>query len=64
MTQNYYMLGDYKTDYTTFSGVIYDYDFGGKLTMQDISNRIVADMKFDKVCQIKYKNRLKEKKNI
>lgn len=60
MTQNYYRLGDFETDYTTFSGVVNDYDFGGRLTMQDISNRIAADMKFDKVCQLKNKNKLKE----
>ena len=62
MIQNYYRLEDYETDHTTFGGVVHDYDFGGRLTMQDIINRIESDRKFDKICQLKHKNTLKENK--
>lgn len=38
-------------DPTTFSGLIYDYDYDGKTLMADIAERIISDWKFDNRCK-------------
>ena len=47
MTKNYYKTGNYKQDYSTFGGVIYNYDFDGYISMRDMAERIISDWKFD-----------------
>ena len=55
---NFSRFIDYKPDHSKFGGIIYEYDFGGKLTIQDIFNRMSIDNmsidnKFDKICRQK-----------
>ena len=52
----------YKPDYTTFGGVVYNYDFEGYVSISDAISRILSDRKFDKKCEenIKCKNRKKK----
>ena len=50
---NFSRFIDYKPDHSKFGGIIYEYDFGGKLTIQDIFNRMSIDNKFDKICKQK-----------
>ena len=47
MTKNYYRTGNYKKDYSTFGGVIYNYDFDGYVSMTSMAERIISDWKFD-----------------
>ena len=47
MTRNYYRTGNYKPDYSTFGGVIYNYDFDGYVSMTSMAERIISDWKFD-----------------
>lgn len=47
MTRNYYTTGNYKTDHTTCGSVIYNYDFDGYVSMKDMAERIISDLKFD-----------------
>lgn len=47
MTNDFYRTGTYKSDPTTFGGVIYNYDFDGYNSLSDIASRIVSDWKFD-----------------
>ena len=47
MTKNYYRTGNYKPDYSTFGGVIYNYDFDGYVSMTSMAERIISDWKFD-----------------
>ena len=44
---NYYSAGIYKHDPRTFGGLIYNYDFDGYVSIQDIAKRILSDQKFD-----------------
>lgn len=50
---NFSKFIEYKPDHTEFGGIIYEYDFGNKLTMQDIYTRISIDNKFNKICKQK-----------
>ena len=47
MTKNYYRTRNYKPDYSTFGGVIYNYDFDGYVSMTSMAERIISDWKFD-----------------
>ena len=47
MTKNYYRTGNYEKNYSTFGGVIYNYDFDGYVSMRDMAERIISDWKFD-----------------
>ena len=49
---NFSKFIEYKPDHTEFGGIIYEYDFGSRLTMKDISNRI-SNNKFNKICKQK-----------
>ena len=57
MLETFYRTGNYKTDYTTFGGVIYPSDFNtdyrGKVNTNgsSIAHRIANDCKFDKQCK-------------
>ena len=51
MTETYYKTGNYKTDHTTFGGIIYEYDFGGYTTMSDVISDIITARKFDEKCK-------------
>ena len=51
MTRNYYTTENYKPDYTTYGGKVYNYDFDGRTSMSDIADRIISDWKFDKKCR-------------
>ena len=57
MTRNYYKTGNYKPDYSTFGGVIYNYDFDGYVSMRDMAERIISDWKFDERCRKNVLNR-------
>lgn len=64
----YYRTGNYKSDHTTFGGIISEYDFctnhGNKFSSSTkgstIASRIVSDWKFDKHCKKNIENRHKE----
>ena len=61
MTRNYYRTGNYKPDHSTFSGIIYSYDFDGYVSMSDMTERIISDWKFDEKCRKNAENRHKNK---
>lgn len=62
---DFYSTGTYKHDSTTFSGLIYNYDYDGYNSMTDIAGRILSDMRFDKKCKLfaEKRNRNKKYKN-
>ena len=60
MTRNYYRTGNYKPDYSTFGGVIYNYDFDGYVSMRDMAERIISDWKFDEDCRKLANNNIKK----
>lgn len=64
MTNDFYRnrIGTYKTDPTTFGGVIYNYDFDGYNSLSDIASRIVSDWKFDKRMKSNISQRIKNAK--
>ena len=47
MKRNYYRTGNYKSDHYTCGSVIYNYDFGGYVSITDMAERIISDWKFD-----------------
>ena len=51
MTRNYYTTENYKTDHSTCSSVIYNYDFDGYVSMTSVAERIISDWKFDEYCR-------------
>ena len=51
MTRNYYRTGKYKTDHSTCSSLIYNYDFDGYVSISTIAERIISDWKFDEKCR-------------
>ena len=51
MTKNYYRTGNYKTDHSTCSSLIYNYDFDGYVSISTIAERIISDWKFDEKCR-------------
>ena len=61
MTKNYYKTGNYKQDYSTFGGVIYNYDFDGYISMREMAERIISDWKFDERCRKNVLNRDRNK---
>ena len=61
MTRNYYKTGNYKPYYSTFGGVIYNYDFDGYVSMRDMAERIISDWKFDERCRKNVLNRDRNK---
>ena len=63
MTKNYYKTGNYKQDYSTFGGVIYNYDFDGYVSMRDMAERIISDWKFDERCRKNVLNRDRNKEH-
>ena len=40
-----------KPDYTTFGGVVYNYDFEGYVSIYDMISRIASDLRFDDRCK-------------
>ena len=51
MKRNYYRTGNYKPDHSTCGSVIYNYDFDGYISMADMAERIISDLKFDEQCR-------------
>lgn len=51
MKRKYYRTGNYKPDYSTCGGVIYNYDFDGYISMADMAERIISDWKLDEQCK-------------
>ena len=51
MTRNYYRTGNYKTDHSTCSSLIYNYDFDEYVSISTIAERIISDWKFDEKCR-------------
>lgn len=51
MTRNYYRTENYKTDHSTCSSLIYNYDFDGYVSISTIAERIISDWKFDEKCR-------------
>ena len=60
MTRNYYRTGNYKTDHSTCSSVIYNYDFDGYVSMTTMTERIISDWKFDEKCRKLTNNNIKK----
>ena len=69
MTRNYYTTEYMKPDHSTFGGQIYEYDFDGYTSINDIASRIFSDWRFDRQCKLNkcrkenYKNNKKGNKN-
>ena len=61
MTRNYYTTGSYKGDHSTCGSVIYNYDFDGYVSMNDMAERIISDWKFDEQCRKNAENRDRNK---
>ena len=62
-TRNYYTTQSSSyTDYSTFSGIISNYDFDGHPTIKDIASRILSDWKFDEMCKKNIENRNRKHK--
>ena len=59
MTRNYYTKRNYRTDHSTCGSAIYNYDFEGYVSMEDIAERIISDWKFDEKCRKLAKNNMK-----
>lgn len=63
MTENFYNTGTYKSDHSTFGGLIYlsdfETDYRGKNNNHgsSIAQRIVSDKKFDDQCKRNIENR-------
>lgn len=57
MTKNYYKTENYKTDHSTCSSLIYNYDFDGYVSISTIAERIISDWKFDEQCRKNLTNR-------
>lgn len=55
-TKNYYTSSNY-TNHSAFGGNIYNYDYDGYTSMEDIASRIASDLKFDKRCKNNAENR-------
>ena len=51
MKRNYYRTGNYKSDHSTCGSIIYNYDFDGYVSMADMAERIISDLKFDEQCR-------------
>lgn len=51
MAEIYYNTKRFKTNHSSFSGYVYDYDFNGYTSMTDIASRIASDLTFDKTCK-------------
>ena len=51
MARNYYRTGNDKTDHSTCSSLIYNYDFDGYVSISTIAERIISDWKFDEKCR-------------
>ena len=51
MKRKYYRTGNYKPDYSTCGGVIYNYDFDGYVSMTSMAERIISDWKLDEQCK-------------
>ena len=60
MTRNYYRTGNYKSNHSTCSSVIYNYDFDGYVSMTSMAERIISDWKIDEKCR---KNALNRDRN-
>ena len=60
--RNYYVTHNY-TDYSSFGGNVYNYDFDGYISMSDMASRILSDMKFDKKCRKNLNDKKKGKDN-
>ena len=60
MTRNYYRTGNYKTDHSTCSSIIYNYDFDGYVSMTTMAERIISDWKFDEKCRKLTNNNIKK----
>ena len=63
MTRNYYTTENYNVDNSTFGGMIYKGDFDMPHSLADITQRIMSDIRFDKECCKKGKERYKKKEN-
>lgn len=50
MTKEFYR-NRHNVDHITYGGEISLFDFEGHHTLQTMTNRIVADFKFDKMCK-------------
>ena len=64
MKRNHYRTGNYKPDHSTCGGVIYNYDFEGYVSMADIAERIIFDLKFDEKCRETANNKQKGITNV
>lgn len=66
MTNEFYRTGNYETNHSTFSGIIYNGDYDACYSMSDIAERIASDWKFDEQCrknEIARERKRKDNKN-
>lgn len=62
MTKEFYRIGNYKPDHSTFGGLIFESDFNTEYRCNShkkgssIADRIVSDWKFDESCKKKKSN--------
>ena len=66
MTNEFYRTGNYETNHSTFSGIIYKGDYDAYHSMSDIAERIASDWKFDEQCrknEIARERKRKDNKN-
>lgn len=50
-------ITNHTPDPCTYGGLIHSYDFYGRRTLSDITNGIIADLKFDEMCRMNLENR-------
>ena len=51
------MTRNYKPDHFTCGSKIYNYDFGGYISIISMAERIISDWKFDEQCKKNAENR-------
>lgn len=60
MTKSNITSRNYKPDYSTCGSKIYNYDFDGYVSITDMAERIISDLKFDEKCRKKLANKNKQ----
>jgi len=60
---DFYRTENFKTNPSSFGGIIYNYDFDSCLTISDMARRILSDLRFDEQCRKISENRERNKKH-
>lgn len=51
MPKNFYRIGNYNIDHSTFGGRLSLFDFEGYYTLKSMADKIANDLAFDKRCR-------------